>query len=117
MSTIDSASFEERLRQYNLFKTRFPNSVPIVIQRDSRSSLPLSLQNQLFLVPRTLSATEFSSMIRKKVNLAKTQAMMMFVNRRTLVAGDLTVSELYDRFRGEDGFLYVLCTDHASYGT
>lgn len=116
MSTLDSATFDDRVQQANRFKSRFPNSVPVVSLKDPRSSLPAKLHNQLFLVPRTLAAAEFTALIRKKVNLLKTQAMMLFINSKVLITADITISELYDRYCAEDGFLYILCTDHESYG-
>ena len=117
MSTLDSASFDERIRQANRFKSRFPNSVPVVSRKEEKCLLPEKLHNQLFLVPRSLAASEFTALIRKKVNLPRTQAMMLFVDGKVLVTADVTISELYDRYHAEDGFLYVICTDHEAFGS
>ena len=116
MSTLDSATFEDRLHQATRFLNRFPNSVPVVSRKDPRSSLPTKIHNQLFLVPRTLAASEFTALIRKKISVSKTQAMMLFINSKILITADATISELYDKYCSEDGFLYILCTDHESYG-
>ena len=116
MSTLDKATFEERFQQANKFKSRFPNSVPVVTIKDQRSALPPKLHNQLFLVPRTLAAAEFTALIRKKISLSKTQALMLFINSKILITADATISELYDKYCADDGFLYILCTDHESYG-
>jgi GABA(A) receptor-associated protein len=116
MSTLDSASFEERVQQANRFLSRFPNSVPVVSIKDAKSSLPVKIHNQLFLVPKTLIASEFTVLIRKKISLPKTQAMMLFINSKVLITAEVAISELYEKYRSEDGFLYILCTDHESYG-
>lgn len=116
MSSIEATSFEQRLQQANRFKTKFPNALPVVIQKDQRSSLPSSLHNQLFLAPRTLGAGDFLALIRKKASLAKTQTIIMFVGKNNLVTPDNTLFELYNKYSEDDGFLYVLCTDHEVYG-
>lgn len=116
MSTLEATNFEERIRQAGRFKNRFPGSVPVVSRKDTHSSLPNSIHNQLFVVPKTLMASEFTSLIRKKVNLSRTQSLMLFIDSKVLVTADLTISELYEKYSSPDGFLYILCTDHEAYG-
>lgn len=117
MSTIGTTTFEQRLTQATKFKSKFPNALPVVLQRDRNSSLPENLNNQLFLAPRTLSAGEFSALIRRKVCLNSSEALMMFVKDSVLVTVDSTIAALYERHSADDGFLYIFCTDHASFGT
>lgn len=117
MSTFDMTSFEDRVQQANRFKSRFPNSVPVVSCKEPKSTLPGKINNQLFLVPRNLMAAEFTALIRKKVSLPRTQALMLFINSKVLVTADAVISELYDKYSSPDGFLYILCTDHEAYGS
>jgi hypothetical protein len=116
MSTLEFTTFEERLQQAQKFKERFPNNVPLVIQRDERSTLPPDLHNKLFLAPLTLTASQFIVLIRRQTKLPKTHAMVLFAESKRLVTSDITISELYDKFSAQDGFLYLLCTDHPAFG-
>jgi hypothetical protein len=116
MSTLELTQFEERLRQAERFKNRFPGSLPVVTRRDLHCSLPESLHNQLFVVPKNLQASEFLALIRKKVSLARTHALMLFIDNKVLVTADSTIEALYSKFSSPDGFLYILCTDHETFG-
>lgn len=116
MSTLDATNFEERLRQADRFKNRFPGSVPVVSRKEPHCSLPSSIHNQLFVVPKTLMASEFTSLIRKKINLSRTQSLILFINNKVLITADSTISELYEKHSSPDGFLYILCTDHEAFG-
>lgn len=116
MSTIGSATFEKRLQQAQRLKNQFPDSVPVVTLKDSRSSLPELVHNQLFVVPKHLPASQFTALIRKKIHLPKTQTMVLFINSRVLITADVSILELYSRHCAEDGYLYILCTNHESFG-
>ena len=116
MSTIGSATFEKRLQQAQRLKNQFPDSVPVVVLKDPRSSLPDAVHNQLFVVPKQLPASEFTALIRKKIHLPKTQTMVLFINSRILITAEVSIFELYTRHCAEDGYLYILCTNHESFG-
>ncbi|CAG9325490.1 unnamed protein product [Blepharisma stoltei] len=116
MSTIETASFEERLRQAARFREKYIDRVPIVIQNDERCSLPRTMHNNLFIIPKNNTAGDLLALIRKKTYLPKTQAIAMFVGHQNLVMIDMTLSELYERYSDNDGFLYILCTDHEVFG-
>ncbi|CAG9322427.1 unnamed protein product [Blepharisma stoltei] len=116
MSTIEAATFEQRLQQAARFKAKYQNAVPVVIQSDARSSLPKTIHNSLFVVQKSLSAGELLGLIRKKTSLPKSQAIAMFVGHRIMVTNDITLCELYERYSNEDGFLYILCKDEEVYG-
>jgi hypothetical protein len=47
-----------------------PNSIPVILERGFKSSLPILERNQL-LVPKHLTFTEFHNKIRCKLSLAK----------------------------------------------
>ena len=55
-------------------------------------------------------------MIRKQIMLPKDQALFFFINGRSLIRPDLTMSEGYERFRDPDGFLYIGCSNEKAYG-
>jgi hypothetical protein len=116
MSTIANKTLEERKAESRNYRETYPNVVPIITQVHERSSLPRLLHNRLNLVPFTFSVRDFAYELRKSVKLSKTTVMSLFIDGRYLLSPDLTASEMYDRWRAEDGFIYIMCADQEQLG-
>ncbi|CAG9793286.1 unnamed protein product [Diatraea saccharalis] len=86
---------------------RFPNKVPIRVERYSREREVPELGRTKFLVPQELTMSQFLYIIRTKMKLRDTQALYLLVNDKVMVSHSMTMAQAYDQFRGEDGYLHV----------
>lgn len=116
MSRIVSRPIEERKAESRALREKYPDFAPVIIQLHERSRLPQTLHNHLLSVPRNFAVRDLTHAVRKKVRLSKTTVMSLFIDRRYLLSPDLTVSEMYDRWCSEDGFVYILCSDQEQLG-
>ena len=57
--------------------------------------------------PMDLTVAQFSLMIRKRVEIAKEGAFFLLVGGKHSITGDTLISEIYERYKDEDGFLYI----------
>ena len=48
--------------------------------------------------------------------MARSQSLILFIDSKVLVTSDSTIETLYNRYAAADGFLYILCTDHETFG-
>ena len=75
----------------------------------------VNLDNYKFLVPDDLSAANLNYVIRKRIQLEKDKALYFFVGK-SLMPSTILCSQLYDRFKDEDGFLYVQYNGENTFG-
>jgi GABA(A) receptor-associated protein len=88
--------------------------IPVNVEKDLRSRLPdIGLQKSL--VPSDLYINEFVYVIRKRIHLQATDAILLFVNR-TLPIPNTTMGYLYQENRDEDGFMYCSYSSETAYG-
>jgi len=119
MSFQDQMSFEMRAEEARRILSKYPNRVPVIIERAQRSDLP-EIEKKKFLVPGTMLCGEFRYIIHKHITqssaansqgangstLTADQTIYLFVKNSSPKTGSLT-SEIYDTLKEEDGFLYM----------
>ena len=55
-------------------------------------------------------------MIRKRVEIAKEGAFFLLVGGKHSITGDTLISEIYERYKDEDGFLYIAYASELTWG-
>lgn len=83
-----------------------------------------------YLVTDKYKVYQFIHLLRKRINLKQEEALYLFVNGRTLLKSgkkaidtlakttcvDSKMSEVYDKYRDSDGFLYIEFCEYSSFG-
>jgi GABA(A) receptor-associated protein len=122
MSTFaQPMSFEMRAEESRRILSKYPNRVPVIIERAPRSDLP-EIDKKKFLVPGTMLCGEFRYIIHKHITqsaaakssmplghhqaLNAYQTIYLFVKNSSPKTGAL-MSEIYETLKDEDGFLYM----------
>ncbi len=110
----------KRLIEANRNMEKNPNIIPAILERKKGDSIEL-IDKTKFLVPKTMTLTQFSSSIRKRINLDKAKALAIFVNgkdkKQYAESGDKLMSELYEKHKDNDGFLYMIYTGEITWGS
>ena len=57
------------------------------------------------LCPPEITINQLIYLYRNKMKLDKKEAIYMFVNGKTSVTGELTLSEVYDKYKNDDNIL------------
>eukprot|EP00397_Hematodinium_sp_SG-2012_P053892 GEMP01064635.1.p1 GENE.GEMP01064635.1~~GEMP01064635.1.p1 ORF type:complete len:127 (+),score=12.85 GEMP01064635.1:189-569(+) len=104
--------FEKRSAEARRILAKYPDRIPVICEKSSRSDLP-DIDKKKFLVPGTMLCGEFKYIIHKHINqcgahaqqLGSDQTIYLFVNNTTPKTGAL-MSEIYDMYKADDGFLY-----------
>ncbi|XP_015187804.1 PREDICTED: microtubule-associated proteins 1A/1B light chain 3B-like [Polistes dominula] len=109
--------FAMRVADVEAIKKRYPNKIPLVVERlPGEKHLP-TLHNAKFLIPDFLSVAELIKILRLKLQLNPSQAFYLLTNsNKSLVSGGMTMLQLYQREQDEDGYLYVLFASQEVFG-
>jgi len=95
---------------------KYPDRIPIIVERNSNSNNIPDIEKRKYLVPNDLTLGQFTFTIRKTIELEKDKAMFLFINNKILPVASL-MSSVYAREKDEDGFLYVEYSGENCFGT
>ncbi|XP_030621364.1 microtubule-associated proteins 1A/1B light chain 3C [Chanos chanos] len=97
-------------------RSKFPNKLPVIVERYIREKqLPL-LDKTKFLVPFELTMGQFLSLLRSKINLEATQALYLLISERSMSCMSASMGEVYSQYKDPDGFLYMTYASQDMFG-
>jgi len=106
-------SLDERINVSAKYLTKFPNKVPAIVNYTGSLELRNDL-NRVQLVSRDMLATRFVEIVKEhyftkkdKDKIKDTQFILSINENRRDTKTDRTFQYLYNKFKDEDGFLYV----------
>ncbi|CAB1337532.1 unnamed protein product [Coregonus sp. 'balchen'] len=105
-------------RKHEVFsiRTKFPNKLPVIVERYLREkTLPL-LNKTKFLVPFELTLGQFLCLLRSKIDLESTQALYLLVSERSMSCMSSSMGEVYSQYSDPDGFLYITYASQDMFG-
>lgn len=107
-------SLEIRKAEAEKVRERHPDRLPVICEKVESSPIN-DLDKNKFLVPADLTVGQFVLVVRKRVILDAQQAIFLFIND-TVPPTSAHMSDLYEKHKDEDGFLYVKYAGENVYG-
>ncbi|KAL4272019.1 hypothetical protein GQ457_13G023290 [Hibiscus cannabinus] len=107
-------SLEQRQEESKTILTKYPDRIPVIIERYSRIDLP-DIDKNKFLVPRDMSVGQFIHILSSRLKLSPGRALFVFVNN-TLPRTASLMGSVYNSFKDEDGFLYMCYSTEKTFG-
>jgi len=111
----EEKSFERRREEGERIRKKYPDRVPIIIDKAPKSRIP-SLDKKKYLVPNDLTVGQFYFLIRKRIELRAEDALFFFINNQ-IPPTSATIGALYQEHADEDKFLYIAYSDESVYGS
>ncbi|KAM9792233.1 microtubule-associated protein 1 light chain 3 gamma [Neosynchiropus ocellatus] len=109
-------SFATRKQEVAGIRSKFPNKIPVIIERYEREKYLPPLDKTKFLVPHELPMTQFVTIIRNRMALLPTQAFYLLINNGGLASMSLTMAQVYKDHQDDDGFLYMTYASQEMFG-
>lgn len=106
--------FSQRLEESNKIINKYPQRVPIIVEKCNRSKIN-DIDKNKYLVPKDLNMSQFIYIIRKRIKLDKSQAIFLMVND-TICPSNKPIGVVYDEHKDDDGFLYIKYTSENTFG-
>jgi len=110
---FNSLNYNTILKDFYSIKKKFPNKIPIIIDRATNYT-PIIDKNK-YLVDFDTTISQLSFLIRKRINLSPDQALFMFVNNSVLNGSSL-IGDIYSDHKQSNGFLYIMYSIENTFG-
>lgn len=104
-----------RKQEAQKVRDRHPDRLPVICEKVETSSIT-DLDKSKFLVPADLTVGQFVLVVRKRVMLEAEKAIFLFIGD-TVPANTTPMQDLYQKFKDEDGFLYVKYSGENTFGS
>ncbi|KAG9156942.1 hypothetical protein Leryth_008998 [Lithospermum erythrorhizon] len=114
LSFKDDYTFEERSNESQDIIAKYPDRLPVVVERYSKTDLP-EMEKKKYLVPRDMSVGQFIYILSSRLRLAPGKALFVFVND-TLPQTSSLMESVYESYKDEDGFLYMCYSSEQTFG-
>ena len=92
-------------------KKQFPDKIPIICEKDPESKMK-EIEKTKYLIPKDLTVSQFSLLLRKKVELNPEEAFYLIVKEKYSIVGENRIEDIYEKYANEeDGFLYIVYSE------
>ena len=111
----EAYSLEERKQEYQKVVQEHPGKIGIICEKAPKSPIE-EIKKTKYLVGEEIKLGQFSEIIRKKIKMEKQSAIFLLANGKISLTGDETMSDIYKKYKDEDGFLYIAYASEEVWG-
>lgn len=108
-------SFEERIKESQKIKEKYPDRVPVIVEKSISSSVN-NIDKHKYLVPSDLTVGQFIHVIRKRIQATPEQGIFIFVKEKILPPTSSLMISMYENYADDDGFLYMIYSSENTFG-
>ena len=102
------------MTQVEKFKKKYPDRIPIIVNRYKDCILP-DLEKNKYLVPKDMKINGFIYVIRRKIEITSEKALFITINGE-LCPSNSTLEEIYNKHQNDDGYLYIDYSGEHTFG-
>lgn len=110
MGYKDENSYTTRVEKSSQVLNKYPSHRPFIIE-----SKKLTIDRNKFLVPSDITMGQLMFIVRKRVNIKEHEGLFFLVNDIMPKSSSL-ISQIYDEYRHEDGFCYIMVLKENVFG-
>ena len=107
--------FETRKSESTRIKEKYPDRIPIIVEKSIKSDIS-DIDKKKYLVPNDITIGQFVYIIRKRIQLTSEKAIFLFTEKHSIPPTSSFISEIYEQFKNEDGFLYLIYAGENTFG-
>eukprot|EP01115_Flamella_aegyptia_P012996 TRINITY_DN66904_c0_g1_i1.p1 TRINITY_DN66904_c0_g1~~TRINITY_DN66904_c0_g1_i1.p1 ORF type:complete len:117 (-),score=30.33 TRINITY_DN66904_c0_g1_i1:106-456(-) len=105
---------EQRMEVANKILSKYPDRIPVIVEKAPKSDVP-EIDKKKYLVPNDITVGKFIYEIKKHMKLSAEKAIFLFV-KNTLPQNAALMNQIYERYKDEDGFLYITYSGENTFG-
>jgi GABA(A) receptor-associated protein len=109
-------NLEQRKEFSKKLNFKYPDCIPVIIKKNINDKILQDIDKNRYLIPKNLNMSEVIYIIRNRIKIESKSALFIFVGNGTLVPSNYSIKEVYDNYKNEDGFLYIIYTAENTFG-
>ena len=109
-------TLEERKKEYQKVIEEHPGKIGIICEKAPKSNIE-EIKKTKYLISQEITLGQFSQIIRKKIKMEKEGAIFLLANGKISLTGDESMLDIYNKYKDEDGFLYIAYASEEVWGT
>lgn len=102
---------EVRIQMSDKILLKYQDRVPIIAD----CKIGINIFKNKYIVPKDLTIGQFLYILKKRINIESTQSIFLICNNVILINTE-TISNVYNKYKDEDGFLYIYITLENTFG-
>lgn len=107
--------FETRKAESTRIKEKYKDRIPIIVEKSIKSDIA-DIDKKKYLVPNDITVGQFVYIIRKRIDLTSEKAIFLFTEKHTIPPTSSLISEIYEQYKNEDNFLYLVYAGENTFG-
>lgn len=108
-------TFEVRSTESNKIMSKYPDRIPLIVEKTPGNSLLPQISKSKFLVPADITITQFMFIIRKYLKLEASVSIYLFCDGVIPNASE-SINNIYLKHKDVDGFLYFFYAGENTFG-
>ena len=108
-------SFEKRENESSRIRKKYPERVPLIVEKAIGCDTLQDVDKHKYLVPRTLSMGQFVYVIRKRISIQPDKALFIYVDNILPSTSEL-IGNVYNNHVADDGLLYITYAGESTFG-
>ena len=108
-------TMEQRQKESIEILLKYPDRACIFVEKIQSDTILPDLDKKKYLVPRSITAAQFILVIRNRIEIPKETALFFYTNKN-IMSGNTLISEINDKHKDADGFLYIKYTGENCFG-
>lgn len=104
---VENNSFEKRLKESCVIKERYSNKLPVVVIFSPRINKHMIHSHVKYLLSKDIKTPYITLLLRKNIKLDSHKSIFLLSENGTLLPNNSEIGEFYDKYKNEDGYLYI----------
>ena len=109
-------SFHKRSAESSRILSKYPDRVPVIVEKDPRCKDIPDIDRKKYLVPDDLSMANFMYVVRKRIKLSPEKSLYLFVDGNNMAPASQLVKNVYQEYSSSDNFLYIIYAGESTFG-
>jgi len=110
-------SFADRLSESEKIIKKYPDRIPIIVQKSNTDKETKNINKRKYLVPSCLTVGQFLFVIRKRLDLGAEKALFLFINDEFIPPTGSLLGTIYEEHSDRDKFLYITYSGENTFGS
>lgn len=102
------SSFEDRKKKSNILLLKYPDKFPVILEKSDRDKYLPHMEKNKLLVSYDMTVSTILQLLKKNLKLNEYTAIYIMVStKQIMLSGSQSISEIYNNYKNNDGFLYL----------